>query len=179
MTLFYRFHPSYQGPVSQHVAVAKIFTNPDFEQETDEAICFSILMNFDMKTLMAVPKATRVQCIWALLGDTVPLATLFVSGLRLQAKGFSWAPASFLDCTHVGPLMRHFCSTSPEGLRATIGPYTAFEVDAPQYLSEACFPCILQGKKYFVKRSPVQTNPSWEGLNLHLRSNLALILETP
>jgi hypothetical protein len=135
-------------------------------------------MDFDMKKLMSTPESERIESLWTLLGDNVPLAILFISGRRLTAKGFSWAPASFLDCTNVGPTMKHLYSVTGDGLRAKIGPYTAFEVDAPQQKTDACFPCVLQGKKYFVKRSPVQKNPSWEGLDLHLRSNLAVILET-
>ena len=134
-------------------------------------------MNFDLKKLLSVPESERITTSWTMMGDTVPLATLFVSGPRLTAKGFSWAPESFLDCTYVGLQMNHLCSVTPEGLRARIGPYAAFFVNAPQDPTEACFPCILQGKNYFIKRSPIKTNPSWEGLSLHLRSNLALILE--
>lgn len=134
-------------------------------------------MNFDLKKLMGVPESDRIVTSWTFLGDTLPLATLFVSGLRLTVKGFSWAPASFLDCTHVGTRMNHLCAITGEGLRTRISPYTAFFVNAPQHPTEACFPCMLQGKKYFVKRSPVKTNPSWKGLDLHRRLNLAVVLE--
>ena len=134
-------------------------------------------MNLDMNKLMAVPESDRIKTLWTLLGDNVPLATLFVSGRRLRTKGFSWAPASFLSCSNVGSRMHNLCSITREGLRVKIEPYAAFEVDAPQHRTEACFPCVLQGKKYFIKKSPTKTNPSWEGLDLHKRSNLAVLIE--
>jgi hypothetical protein len=48
----------------------------------------------------------------------------------------------------------HLYLITPERLRTKIGPYTSFSVDAPQASTEACFLCVLQGRKYFVKRSP-------------------------
>lgn len=123
-------------------------------------------MNLDLKTLMAVPDSDRVKTFWTLMGENVPLATLFLAGSRLKDKGFSWAPASFLSCAKAGNCMDILCSISQEGLRAKLGPYTAFEVDKPQYLTEDLFPCILRGCKYFIKKNSNKANPSWEGLDL-------------
>jgi hypothetical protein len=134
-------------------------------------------MNLDMKKLLAVPETDRMKTYWTLVGDMVPLATIFFSGRRLQAKGFQWAPASLLACTTVDTRKDHLCSLTPEGLRTKIAPYSAFEVDPPQQYTPACFPCVLQRRKYFIKKSPINTNPSWEGLDLHKRSNLVVILE--
>ncbi|KAG0652125.1 hypothetical protein D0Z07_0980 [Hyphodiscus hymeniophilus] len=139
-----------------------LLSNRSVSVESDEAICFCILMDFDLKKLMGTHESLRIQFLWTLLGDTVPLGVLFVPGPRLTAKSFSWAPASFLNCTKIGPTMNHLCSVTGDGLCAKIGPNAAFE-----------------GKKYFIKKSPVKTNPEWGGLDLHLRTDLVVILESP
>jgi hypothetical protein len=67
--------------------------------------------------------------------------------------------------------------TNDEGLRLKFGSYTSFTLSTPTQLKESIFPCILDGKRYFIKKSPVKTNPSWDDLELHKQHDLAIFIE--
>jgi hypothetical protein len=88
---------------------------------SDEAICGSILMGFDLRYLLAVPEnggseyddvddfvtqaeADQRMCrYWEMHTSHVPIPVLFVPGAKLPNLGFSWAPASLLSCAYSGP----------------------------------------------------------------------------
>lgn len=57
------------------------------------------------------------------------------------------------------------------------GPYTSFTLTTPAQLKESIFPCNLDGNRYFIKKSPVKTTPSWDNLDLHKQHGLAVLLE--
>lgn len=157
-----------------------LLRNRSVTVEADETICGAILMNLDLKRLIAASKSDRVKVFWNLMGESanrIPLAVLFVPGPRLKDKGYSWAPASLLPCEKAGTQFKTLCTISEEGLRVKLGPYSAFELDNPQYPVDELLPCILQDYKYFIKKSPNKTNPSWEGLDLQYGPKLAIIFE--
>jgi hypothetical protein len=63
------------------------------------------------------------------------------------------------------------------GFRIKIPAYSTFKVTALGQISEAVFLLLLDGTKYFVRKSLVKTSLSWNGLGLHERKDLALIIE--
>ncbi|KAM3076246.1 hypothetical protein ACMFMG_006246 [Clarireedia jacksonii] len=91
---------------------------------SDEAICGSILMDFDLKYLLAPSKNRepgededhdvvitqseadeRMSRFWEMHASDVPIPILFVPGAKLPIEGFSWAPASLIPCSKAGPGM--------------------------------------------------------------------------
>jgi hypothetical protein len=114
---------------------------------------------------------------WRAHKDQLPLPVLFVPGPRLLDKGFSWAPSSFLPCQKAGPAMSERGTVTDDGLFMKLPSYRTFTVNPPSQLTEPIFPLVLDGNKYFIRKSPARSNPSWDGLELHTRDNLAIILE--
>jgi uncharacterized protein (UPF0216 family) len=143
----------------------------------DEPICVGILMNFDMEKLMAVPLEERMREIWRMHRDQIPLSILFVPGERMQYPGFSWAPSSVLSCQSSGPDFQDAGTFTKHGLRLRRHAYTSFEFSSLTELKESIFPILLDGNRYFIKKSPVKSNPSWDGLDLHKKAELAIFIE--
>jgi hypothetical protein len=56
--------------------------------------------------------------------------------------------------------------------------HTSFKSPTPTELKEQIFHILLDGNKYFIKKSPVKSNPSWDGLNLHKKAELAILIES-
>jgi hypothetical protein len=118
-----------------------------------------------------------MQVYWQLHNDGLPLAILFVAGPRIPEPGYRWAPTSLLPCEKAGIRFSETGRATDEGFRIRIPAYGVFAVTAPGPITEPCFPLLLDGVKYFVRKSPVKTNPSWAGLELHERKDIALIIE--
>lgn len=118
-----------------------------------------------------------MQVFWQLHEDKLPLAILFVGGPRLLEPGYRWAPTSLLPCQKAGVRFDEEGRATDDGFRIKIPTYSAFKVTTPGKISEEVFPLLLDGTKYFVRKSPVKTNPSWKGLDIHERKDLALITE--
>ncbi|CZR59572.1 uncharacterized protein PAC_09466 [Phialocephala subalpina] len=148
--------------------------------ESDQAICGAILMDFDMEELMETPISDRMKIFWKLHKDTMPVSILFVPGPRLREKGFRWAPSTFLSCQSVGMRMKETGIVTDGGFRIRLPSFSCFTITPlPGKITEAIMPCILDGYKYYVKKSPVKSNPPWDDLELHRRTNLALVIELP
>jgi hypothetical protein len=145
--------------------------------KADEPICGGILMNFDMEKLMTVSPSERMREFWKMHGDQMPLAILFVPGERMEHLGFSWAPSSLLSCQFAGPDYHHTGNVTNDWLRMRLDAYTTFEFPTPTELKESIIPILLEANKYFIKKSPVKSNPSWDGLDLHKKAELAVIIE--
>lgn len=63
---------------------------------SDEALCLATLLELDVSSLLRGSKATRMQNLWAQF-DHIPLGVIFDwVGPRLDAKGFRWAPKTFM-----------------------------------------------------------------------------------
>jgi hypothetical protein len=146
--------------------------------KADEPICGAILMNFDMEQLMAVAPEKRMTKFWRMHGDQIPLAILFVPGEKIDLPGFSWAPSSLLSCQVAGPNILDTGTVTDDGLRVRLKAHTSFKLPAPAELKDQIFPIFLDGNKYFIKKSPVKSNPSWDGLNLHKKVELAIFIES-
>jgi len=134
---------------------------------------FKYLLIFSIQA----PEAKRMAVFWQLHDDKLPLAALFVGGPRLLEPGYRWAPASLLPCQKAGVRFQDTGRATDEGFRIKVPAYSAFTVTPPTQLNEDVFPLMLDGIKYFVRKSPVKNNPSWGGLELHSRTELALIIE--
>lgn len=172
--------------------------------ESDQAICGAILMDFDMEELMKVgsfstclkafflelncgrskltteqtPISDRMKIFWKLHKDTMPVSILFVPGPRLREKGFRWAPSTFLPCQSVGMRMKETGIVTDGGFRIRLPSFSCFTITPlPGKITEAIMPLLLDGYKYYVKKSPVKSNPPWDDLELHRRTNLALVIE--
>lgn len=118
-----------------------------------------------------------MHVFWQLHEDKLPLSILFVPSPRLLEPAYRWAPASLLPCQKAGVRFEEEGRAADDGFRIKIPAYSAFKVTTPSQISEEVFPFLLDGTKYFVRKSPVKTNPSWKGLELHEREDLALIIE--
>ncbi|KUJ12058.1 uncharacterized protein LY89DRAFT_673847 [Mollisia scopiformis] len=146
--------------------------------ESDEPICGAILMNFDMKALMEAPIPDRMKIFWKLHKDQMPISILFVPGSRLRQKGYRWAPSSLLPCQKVGIRMNERGTVTDEGFRIKLPAYSCFTITPLlNKITAAVVQFLLDGNKYYIKKSPVRSNPPWEGLELHSRANLALVIE--
>jgi hypothetical protein len=106
---------------------------------SDEAICGAILMDFDLKYLLATPENhesgndddhdvvtqteadERMRRFWELHTSYVPISVLFVPGAKLPMLGFSWAPASLLSCAYAGPVTDHVGSITKSYIPDTLG----------------------------------------------------------
>jgi hypothetical protein len=84
--------------------------------KTDEPVCGAILMDFDMKTLLAFEKKDRMREFWRMHEDGVPLDILYVPGERLRDPAFSWALASILAVQRVG-WSKQIGTVTVDGLR--------------------------------------------------------------
>lgn len=74
--------------------------------------------------------------------------------------------------------IRETGTVTDDGFRIKLPSYSCFTIiPLPTKITEAIIPCILDGYKYYVKKSPVKRNTSWEDLELHTKSNLALVIE--
>jgi hypothetical protein len=145
--------------------------------KADEPICGGILMNFDMEKLMTVAAKERMREFWKMHGDQMPLAILFVPGERMDYEGFSWGPSSLLSCQFAGPDFHHTGKVTNDWLRMRLDAYTTFKFSTLTELKESIIPILLGANKYFIKKSPVKSNPSWDGLDLHKKAELAVIIE--
>jgi hypothetical protein len=128
---------------------------------------------------MNTPESDRMREFWRLHKDGVPITVLYLPCPRLKDRAFSWAPVSVLSCQMAGLGLYDYCNVTDQGLRLTLAPYTSFTLSTPNEVYKSIFPCILDGYKYFIKKSPVKSNPSWDGLDLHTRQGLALMIEQP
>jgi hypothetical protein len=147
--------------------------------QADEPICGAILLNFDMERLMKVSESERMREFWRLQNEGVPISILYVPGPRLKDKGFSWAPATLLSCQSAGVDLYDHCRVTDDGLCLKLPPYTSFKLSILCQVRESRFPCTLDGSRHFFKKSPVKSNPSWDGLDLHKREDLATLIEMP
>ena len=145
--------------------------------ETDEPICGAILMGYDMEHLMDAPEHARMNRFWSMHEDHVPAAILFLPGPRLKDRGYSWEPTSIFPCTDAGPRLSELGAITSSGLCFKLAAYSAFLVRTPQQPVNSVLPRTLDGKTYFVTRSPVVATPSWAGLELHDLQGLAIVLE--
>jgi hypothetical protein len=145
--------------------------------KADEPICGGILMNFDMEKLMTVSPEERMREFWKMHEDQMPLAILFVPGERMDHQGFSWAPSSLLSCQSAGPDYHNTGNVTNDWLSMRLDAFTTFEFPTPTDLKESIMPIFLDTNKYFIKKCPVKSNPSWNGLDLHKKAELAVIIE--
>ena len=69
---------------------------------TDEALCLGVLLDLDMKRILAVFEDSRMEEVWALLGEAerLPPNALFAGGPKLRTKGYGWAPSSLLTSSN-------------------------------------------------------------------------------
>ena len=76
-----------------------LFTHRSVPVLTDEPICCAILVDFKLDNLMKdEPKGENkdilmsypVSKFWSMHEDNVPVAVLFLKGLRLKTRGYSW-----------------------------------------------------------------------------------------
>jgi hypothetical protein len=146
--------------------------------KADEPICGAILLNFDMGQLMAVSPEERMRKFWRMHEDQIPFQILFVPGERIDHHGFSWAPSSLLSCQVAGR-GDHTVTVTDDGLRVRLKAYVSFEFSNSTELKEPIIPILPDGNKYFIKKSPVKSNPSWQGLDLHKKADLAIFIEQP
>lgn len=69
-------------------------------------------------------------------------------------------------------------SATDDGFRFKLPYYSCLTITpASRKITEAMIPCQLDGHKYYVKKSPIKSNPPWTDLNLHTRTHLALVIE--
>ncbi|RDL30357.1 Uncharacterized protein BP5553_10235 [Venustampulla echinocandica] len=86
---------------------------------SDEALCLGSLLNLDMKRILSVPEAERMETLWSEMPN-IPPNMIFWIGPKLQKKGFRWAPSTFLN----GRDLHHFdfaeagtAKLTPRGLK--------------------------------------------------------------
>ena len=138
----------------------------------DEPLCISILHDLDIEAFQKPPYAGTVRKFWSLNVKGVPSYVLFLSGPRLTDDGYGWAPASLLDLKPKGTDFR-LASITPRGLLVT---YPGIILSQPHNPTRSIIACSVEGDTYFIRQVLRDNNPSWDGLELWNRTNLAVIL---
>lgn len=68
---------------------------------SDEPLCIGTLMSLDLASILAVEhKEDRMRKVWELLAKKmggIPAQVIFLEDKRINAKGWKWAPRSFLS----------------------------------------------------------------------------------
>ena len=138
----------------------------------DEPICLAILLDLNLGELLEVPDADRMKKLWTMCHE-LPAATLFLPGQKMTDKNFGWAPASVINCSNIGMPMDLPATVSPEGLLVTLH---GFRLCTAPPRTKAVIACDLEGTTYYIRQNLKMGNPSWEGLDLHTCTDLAVIL---
>ncbi|KAF2810043.1 uncharacterized protein BDZ99DRAFT_462655 [Mytilinidion resinicola] len=88
----------------------------------DETVCIAIHLSLDVGPLLKSPSGRRMETLLSLL-PAIPANVLWGSGPRLVAKGFRWAPASFLQPHGMVPLpVPDLIPASPANLHTEMIP---------------------------------------------------------
>ena len=138
----------------------------------DQPICLAILLDLNLNELMEVSERYRMGKLWSMCGQ-LPAAILFLPGNKLTDENLGWAPASCMDCTNLGIPRNVPGTVTPEGLFVTLPGFLLHEAPQP---TQALIACDLDGKTVYVRRNMKLGSPGWDGLELHERDDLAVIL---
>ncbi|KAF8246365.1 hypothetical protein K440DRAFT_645088 [Wilcoxina mikolae CBS 423.85] len=76
-------------------AVAGALSCRSTSVDTDEAICLATLLDLDGEKIVRTPPQDRMLKFWSML-ESIPLGLAFHKLPRLTAKGYRWAPRTFL-----------------------------------------------------------------------------------
>lgn len=63
---------------------------------SDEAVCLAALLGIDTASILDTPANQRMEKLWSIM-PSIPSGCIFWIGPKLTAKGFRWAPATFLN----------------------------------------------------------------------------------
>lgn len=141
----------------------------------DEPICLATLLDLPLGELLEAPKQHRLKKLWTLCHQ-LPAAILFLPGTKLTDESFGWAPASCMDVNKIGIPKSIPATVTPKGIVVTLNGFLLS--GPPPSRTIALIACKLQAQLVYIRQNVKLGNPSWEGLNLHECSNLAVILNT-
>jgi len=110
---------------------------------SDEALCLGSLLNLDMKRILSVPEAVRMESLWSEMPN-VPPNMIFWIGPKLKKKGLRWAPSTLLngrDLHNVDFAEADTAKLTPRGLRVRypgwmLGCKNGLQVQAQFYIMD-------------------------------------------
>lgn len=143
---------------------------------TDEPLCLALLLDLEVDKLQAEPDAYSVKKFWSLHDKGVPAYVLFLPGRKLPDKGYGWAPADLKDLMFLSgnipdPIIPG--TVTSNGLRVS---FPGFALGQPRNPTRSVISCEIDGAILYVRHSLTDGTASWEGLELHKRKRLAVIL---
>ncbi|KAI9821923.1 MAG: hypothetical protein M1827_002505 [Pycnora praestabilis] len=141
-------------------------------KEADEPFCVATLLDMDLGEFLKVSDTERTKKLWS-MHTQLPAAVLFLPGEKLPEENYGWAPASVLNCRNVGIPQSVPATVTPKGLCVTL-PGIVFTPS--RNAVEAVMACDLEAEIFYIRRNMKLGSPSWKGLNLHERGDLAVIL---
>ena len=138
----------------------------------DQPICLTILLDLNLNELMEAPENQRMAKLWSMCSQ-LPAAMLFLPGRKLTQENMGWAPASCIDCTHIGIPDDVPATVTPNGLFVTLPGFVL--CTAPSF-AQSLIACNLEGQTFYIRRNMKLGSPGWQGLDLHECDELAVIL---
>lgn len=89
-----------EGVVPAITRMGIAFKNRNVSYTHDEPLLLGMMLDLDVLHILHGPDETRMQRMWSLMPGAnggIPEGIIFRSGRRLGARGFRWAPATFLE----------------------------------------------------------------------------------
>lgn len=139
----------------------------------DEVLCLAILLRLDLETLQQEPDALTMKKFWSLHKEGVPAGILFIPGPKLQDEGYGWAPASLMDLKIMTNDPTKGAEVTLRGLRVE---YPALRLAHLPNPVRSIIPCEIDGCVFYVRVITRDNSPSIEGMELHKRENLAILV---
>lgn len=140
----------------------------------DEPLCIAILLGLDLQKLQEEPDACSVKKFWTLHQEKgVPAQVLFIPGLKLNEEGLHWAPSNLMDLAVVGGDTGAHADVTPEGLCLK---WPGFLLEKPTQPVNFVLTVDIDGETFYIRQNLRARSPSWDGLDLHKRDRLAVIV---
>ena len=140
----------------------------------DEPLCIALLLGLDIEKLQKPPDAGTVKKFWSLHDENgVPACVLFLPGKKLSDEGYGWAPANLMQLRGMGRDLNSLAIVKPQGLCVS---YPGFVLSQLDYCPATVIPCIVDGTKFYLRQFLREGSPNWDGLELHKRRNLAVLI---
>jgi hypothetical protein len=156
--------------------VGYIWQNLEFRSATldgDEALCVSILCDFDLKKVQNTKIEDRTRTVWSMY-DEIPAGVLFLPGEKLDDPGYTWALRRFVDCAVTGTPTAHPARLTPDGVRLELHGFVV--QDPLQQNRVGVISISVGGRIYYIRQNLKRGNLSWQGLEFNKMGRLAVIL---
>ena len=139
----------------------------------DETLCIGTLLDLDLEALQKEPAASSVQKFWSLHEKCgVPAAVLFAPGEKFEIEGLGWAPKNLMRVSFVGVNFNSLAKVTPRGLQVA---YPGIFLGAIERAVKTVLAVMVERELFFIRQNLI-TGKSWEGLNLHERKDLSVII---